>query len=119
MALRVDIARVIDSVDEEPVMKMFAVLGAGPALGIQDMTRRCCPGLTLSFQRIEGIDRPLGRNGQVPTQIHLDLFVASLEDMELLHQHGATTAPIQPHLDNGLMVMLDPAGHQFWIATRL
>jgi hypothetical protein len=52
-------------------------------------------------------------------QIHLDFFVDNLNEAEaLLHQHGATTPEYQPHKDNGLRVMLDPAGHPFCIANR-
>ncbi|HET8659650.1 MAG TPA: VOC family protein [Micromonosporaceae bacterium] len=37
----------------------------------------------------------------------------------LLHQHGATAAEYQPHRENGLVVMRDPAGHLFCIGTRV
>ena len=101
-------------------MKMYAALGAEPDSRYPGHDTLLLSGLTISFQRVEGYRVPTWPTNQVPTQIHLDFFVDSLEDMERhLHDHGATTAPIQPHLDNGLIVMLDPAGHPFCISTRV
>lgn len=36
-----------------------------------------------------------------------------------LQLHGAVTAECQPHRDNGLVVMLDPAGHPFCTGSRI
>jgi hypothetical protein len=54
-------------------------------------------------------------------QTHLDFFVDGLDEAEalLLQQHGATTPECQPHREDGLAVMRDPAGHLFCIATRV
>ena len=99
---------------------MYAALGAEPDSRYPGHDTLLLSGLTISFQRIEGYQAPTWPTDEVPTQIHLDFFVDSLDEMERhLQSHGARTAPTQPHLDNGLMVMLDPAGHPFCIATRL
>jgi hypothetical protein len=52
-------------------------------------------------------------------QAHLDFYVDAIAQAEReLRQHGATTPEHQPHRDDGLLVMLDPAGHPFCIARR-
>lgn len=53
-------------------------------------------------------------------QIHFDFYADDLDEAEaLLRRHGATTPEFQPHRGDGLVVMLDPAGHPFCIGTRL
>ena len=50
----------------------------------------------------------------------LDFFADDLDETEaLLRQLGATTPDYQPHREDGLVVMLDPAGHPFCIGTRI
>ena len=63
---------------------------------------------------------PASARSDVPMQTHLDFFVDDLDEAEaLLLQHGATTPECQPHREDGLAVMRDPAGHLFCIATRV
>jgi hypothetical protein len=54
-----------------------------------------------------------------PIQAHADYWV---DDLETAHREleklGATTPDYQPERPNGLIVMLDPAGHPFCIAVR-
>jgi hypothetical protein len=60
-----------------------------------------------------------GRTPAVPVQAHLDFFVDDLADAEhRLVQLGATRPKHQPNRGNGLVVLLDPAGHPFCIRTR-
>jgi hypothetical protein len=121
VAPRADIATlVIDCADVEPMVKMYAALGAEPDPRYPGHDALLLSGLTMCFQRVEGYRAPTWPTDEVPTQIHLDFFVNSLDEMARhLERHGATRAPNQPHLDGGLIVMLDPAGHPFCIATRL
>jgi hypothetical protein len=121
VAPRADIATlVIDCADVEPMVKMYAALGAEPDPRYPGHDALLLSGLTMCFQRVEGYRAPTWPTDEVPTRIHLDFFVDSLDEMARhLERHGATRAPIQPHLDGGLIVMLDPAGHPFCIATRL
>jgi hypothetical protein len=76
----------------EPVMKMYAALGAEQDPRYPGQDTLLLSGLALSFQRIEGYRAPTWPTDQVPTQIHLDFLVDSLDEMERhLHDHGATT----------------------------
>jgi hypothetical protein len=77
-------------------------------------------GLTLIFREVEGYQAPTWPSSDVPVQIHMDFFVDDAnEAVPLLQQIGATTPEYQPHRDDGLVVMLDPAGHPFCIGTRV
>lgn len=60
----------------------------------------------------------MARNGH-SAAVHLDFYVADIVEAEgRLQSLGATTPEHQVHRDDGLIVMLDPAGHPFCIATR-
>jgi hypothetical protein len=72
------------------------------------------------FREVADYRAPTWPSSDVPMQGHLDFFADDLEKAEaLLHQHGATTPEDQPHRGEGLIVMLDPAGHPFCICTRV
>jgi Glyoxalase-like domain len=76
-------------------------------------------GVTVIFREVSGYRAPTWPSADVPMQIHLDFFADDLDEAEaLLRQHGATRPEFQPHRDDGLVVMLDPAGHPFCIGTR-
>jgi hypothetical protein len=75
--------------------------------------------MTVIFREVEAYQAPTWPSPDVPLQIHLDFFVDDPNEAEmLLQQHGATSPEYQPNRENGLVVMLDPAGHPFCIATR-
>ncbi|MHA6761944.1 VOC family protein [Streptacidiphilus sp. PAMC 29251] len=77
-------------------------------------------GTTWIFRQVEGYQPPTWPSSEVPLQMHLDFYVDDLDTAEKqLQAHGATTPEHQPN-DRalGLIVMLDPAGHPFCIATR-
>jgi Glyoxalase-like domain len=77
-------------------------------------------GITVIFREVEGYQAPTWPESDVPMQIHLDFNVDDLTGAEaLLQQCGATTADYQPHREQGLVIMLDPAGHPFCIGTRV
>jgi catechol 2,3-dioxygenase-like lactoylglutathione lyase family enzyme len=77
-------------------------------------------GLTVVFREVDGYQPPTWPSSDVPMQVHLDFYVDDLKQaQDRLHQLGAVTAGHQPHRDNGLIVMRDPAGHLFCICTRV
>ena len=76
-------------------------------------------GTTVIFRRVGDYQPPTWPSSEVPMQVHLDFYVDDLEEAEArLHQLGATTPGHQLHREDGLVVMLDPAGHLFCICTR-
>lgn len=76
-------------------------------------------GTTVIFREVTGYQPPTWPSSDVPMQVHLDFYVDDLEAAEArLHQLGATTPDYQPRREDGLVVMLDPAGHLFCIGTR-
>jgi hypothetical protein len=71
------------------------------------------------FREVEAYQPPTWPSSDVPMQVHLDFYVDDLAEAEaLLREYGATTPEYQPHREHGLVVMLDPGGHPFCIATR-
>ena len=76
-------------------------------------------GTLLMFRGIAGYQRPSWPSPALPMQMHMDFYVEDVDAAEKqLQELGATTAACQPHRPDGLVVMLDPAGHPFCIATR-
>lgn len=74
-------------------------------------------GVTVIFREVPDYVPPTWPSPAVPMQAHLDFSVADLAQAEReLRRHGATTPEHQPHRGDGLLVMLDPAGHPFCIA---
>jgi len=75
-------------------------------------------GTTVIFRETTDYKPPTWPSPAVPMQAHLDFYVDDLDQAEAqLHELGATTPDHQPHRSDGLVVMLDPAGHPFCIAT--
>lgn len=76
-------------------------------------------GVLLLIRELPDYAAPTWPASEVPTQFHLDFYVADLVEAEArLQSLGATTPEHQVHRDEVLVVMLDPAGHPFCIATR-
>ena len=111
---------VIDCADAAPMRIMYSALGAVPDGRYPATDAFVLSGVTISFQEIADYRPPVWPGSDVPTQLHLDFFVDSLDEAQRhLEAFGAKRADVQPHLSNGLVVMLDPAGHPFCIGTRL
>lgn len=74
----------------------------------------------LAFQRVASLPQPTWPDPSVPQQMHLDLTVASTDDLEVQHHrvlgiggrllHDQSDDPEEP-----LRVYADPAGHPFCI----
>jgi hypothetical protein len=74
----------------------------------------------LAFQQVAHLPEVTWPDGPVPQQLHLDLTVASVEDLEVQHQrvlslggrllHDRGDDPEEP-----LRVYADPAGHPFCV----
>ncbi|HEV2372775.1 MAG TPA: VOC family protein [Streptosporangiaceae bacterium] len=76
-------------------------------------------GMLVIFREVDHYQAPTWPSSDVPMQVHLDFDVDDLDEAEArLHRLGATTPEHQPHREDGLVVMLDPAGHPFCIGTR-
>jgi hypothetical protein len=114
-------AVVVDCRDAAPMAAFYqAACGGEITRRDSDSAWLLLDGVTVIFREVEGYRPPTWPSADVPIQVHLDFFVDDLDQAEaLLHEHGATTADYQPHRDNGLLVMLDPAGHPFCIGTRV
>ena len=74
----------------------------------------------IAFQQVSDLRKPTWPQPEVPQQLHLDLTVPTLEDLELQHQRvldlGATLLlDRSQHNDEPLRVYADPAGHPFCI----
>jgi hypothetical protein len=117
----VDLAAVIvDCAGAGPMAAFYQAAFGGEIVSSEpDATCLTVGGVMVIFRAVDGYRAPTWPSADVPMQIHLDFFADDLEQTEgLLHQHGATTPDYQPHRENGLIVMLDPAGHPFCIGTR-
>jgi hypothetical protein len=76
-------------------------------------------GTIVIFREVDGYRAPTWPVPDVPMQVHLDFFVNDLDEAAaLLQKFGATAPEHQPHHKDGLVVLLDPAGHPFCIAVR-
>ena len=77
-------------------------------------------GVQLAFQQVEALPEVNWPDGPVPQQLHLDLTVGSVADLDAHHQRalslGAGLA-LDRHDDpeEPLYVYVDPAGHPFCI----
>lgn len=75
--------------------------------------------LWLSFVKVENFVRPTWPDGNVPKQIHLDLAVDDLDEVqEKAIQLGAHLAKDQPAPDRW-RVLFDPAGHPFCLSSQI
>ncbi|MBO0775614.1 MAG: VOC family protein [Actinobacteria bacterium] len=74
----------------------------------------------LAFQQVPGFARPTWPDPRVPQQLHLDLTVATKEELDAQHQRvlGLGARLLQDRAsdpDEPLRVYADPAGHPFCI----
>ncbi len=73
-------------------------------------------GVQLAMRVVDDYVPPTWPATDTPPQLHMDFEVDDMEEAEaFLIAHGATTAEYQAHRADGLVVMLDPAGHPFCI----
>lgn len=75
-------------------------------------------GWLLIFDVIDDYKRPTWPTGDTPKQMHFEWMVEDLNSaVETLLGLGATLAEHQHPTNAGVLVMLDPAGHPFCVAT--
>jgi len=75
-------------------------------------------GWLLNFDVIPDYKAPTWPLGERPKQMHFEWMVEDLDGaVTALQRLGATLAEYQRPGDDGLRVMLDPAGHPFCVAT--
>lgn len=74
-------------------------------------------GNRISFQQVEDFRPPEWPDQELPQQMHLDVYVDSLDDGEKsVLELGARKASVQPGSD--FRVFLDPAGHPFCLCVN-
>ncbi|WP_028479881.1 VOC family protein [Nocardia sp. CNY236] len=74
-------------------------------------------GCDLGFQRVEGYRAPQWPGQDIPQQLHLDLRVDDLDEMEASAlELGAAKPDHQPD-EKRWRVLLDPSGHPFCLTT--
>ena len=122
MSKVVDLAAVIvDCRDAAPMLTFYQAACGGKIVRRDDgLVWLKVSGVRVMFRELANYQPPTWPSSDVPMQIHLDFFADDLDETEaLLRQLGATTPDYQPHREDGLVVMLDPAGHPFCIGTRI
>lgn len=122
MAPVVDLAAVVVDCKESDPMAAFyqAACGGEIIRSDADSAWLKVSGVTVIFREVEAYQPPSWPESDVPMQMHLDFNVDDIDAAEArLQEHGATTPQYQPHRADGLVVMLDPAGHPFCIGTRV
>ena len=77
-------------------------------------------GVALAFEQVPGLRRSTWPDDEIPQQLHLDLTVASVADLDRQHQRalelGATLLlDRSDDEEEPLRVYADPAGHPFCI----
>lgn len=117
------IALTIDGADEQGLADFYAALAGSPVERVGPAGSTVSVrfgGLRLVFRQVDRYRAPTWPSDDMPMQMHLEVEV---DDLGLacarLLELGATLPSYQPHRDDGLLVMLDPAGHPFCIASRL
>ncbi len=115
------LALTVDGPDENELAAFYAALTGSTVerVGPDGSTRSVRFGpLRLLFRQVDDHRRPTWPGGAVPPQMHLEIEVDDLDGTcARLLSCGATRPDVQPHADDGLLVLLDPAGHPFCIAT--
>jgi hypothetical protein len=111
---------VLDCDDPGPVARFYSALGGGEISNLDHSGAYVSiAGTILAIRAVDRYQPPTWPSSDVPMQIHMDFDVDDLAEAEAyLHEHGASTPDYQPHRDQGLVVMLDPAGHPFCIGIR-
>lgn len=114
-------AVIIDCRDAAPMLAFYQSACGGEIVRRDDgLVWLKVGGVRVLFREVEGYQPPTWPSSDVPMQVHLDFFADDLDETEArLCQLGATTPDYQPHREDGLVVMLDPAGHPFCIGTRM
>jgi hypothetical protein len=79
-------------------------------------------GPNLAFQQVAQLKRATWPDGEVPQQLHLDMTVPSVEELDVQHQRvlrlgGELLHEVSDDTDGLLRVYADPAGHPFCIFT--
>lgn len=74
----------------------------------------------LAFQHVDRLTPPTWPDGPVPQQLHLDLSVTSIEDLDAQHERvlglgGRLLSDNRQGPDEPFRVYADPAGHPFCI----
>jgi Glyoxalase-like domain len=112
---------VLDCDDPAPLVEFYAAMGGGVVTNLDETGGYVAfAGTLLAIRKVEGYQPPTWPSAEVPMQMHMDFNVDDLHDAEVfLRERGATTPEYQPHRQDGLVVMLDPAGHPFCIGMRL
>ena len=77
-------------------------------------------GVQLAFQQVDTLPEATWPEGSVPQQLHLDLTVATVADLDAHHEHALALGArllLDRHEDpeEPLYVYADPAGHPFCI----
>lgn len=112
---------VLDCADARPMAAFYSAIGGSEVTDL-DATGAYVrlSGILLAIRVVDDYVPPTWPAGDVPPQMHMDFEVDDMEEAEVfLNAHGATTAGYQAHRADGLVVMLDPAGHPFCIGTRV
>lgn len=112
-------ALILDCADPGPMSVFYQeALGAVVVRADHDGDYLKVDGMLLLIRRLVDYRPPSWPSADVPTQLHLDLYVDDLAaGAAALQAVGATLPDHQPHAGDGLLVLLDPAGHPFCIAT--
>jgi hypothetical protein len=112
---------VIDCLDPEPVAEFWAAATGGEIVRRDaDSVWLDVAGLPVIWRAVPEFRPPTWPAPEVPLQSHLDFWIDDLDAAEAsLLALGAIPAPHSPPREDGLVVLLDPAGHPFCIGTRL
>ncbi|HEX3782320.1 MAG TPA: VOC family protein [Pseudonocardiaceae bacterium] len=113
-------ALVIDCADPEPIAAFYQLACGGEIIHRDaDSAWVTVGAMTVIFRQVAGYRPPTWPAEDVPVQLHFDFFVDDLTAAQArLCEYGATVAEYQPGRADGLLVLLDPAGHPFCIAAR-
>jgi len=114
-------AVIVDCAEAGPVAAFYEAACGGEIIKTDtDSAWLKLGALTVIFREVPGYQPPSWPSDDVALQVHLDFYVDDLDQAEAaLRRHGATTGDYQPHREDGLVVMRDPAGHILCIGTRL
>jgi hypothetical protein len=74
----------------------------------------------LAFQRVDQLPQATWPDGPVPQQLHLDLTVSSVEELDVQHERvmrlgGRLLRDLSDDEEEPLRVYADPAGHPFCV----
>lgn len=74
----------------------------------------------LAFQRVDELPEATWPEGPVPQQLHLDMTVPSVRDLEIQHERAMALGArlLADHIDDPeepIRVYADPAGHPFCV----